>query len=245
MKSIPARKSSFSPTPSSNAPSLTPTPRKLNRSTAHPSRQKAFAAWYTTFVCIVPPWSGCGWQKTTAAVGGVASRPSASSRRPCGRACRAGVVDERFERAGRTGDVEDHGRLSAHVPRVGGGEVAAAGSRDARGRAHRAHDRLGHGVGRERADGQHVRCALARARGEREDRVAVEHRVRRRNRPGQAVVRQLRHPVRLRLGERGVGGHDADRRVAPDETRGLQLRPSGSACARRRGPCRRPCERPR
>src|SRR5262245_57138736 len=67
MKSTAAPKSSRSPRPSSHAPALRPTPRKLNRRTAHPMRASAFVPWKTTFVCIVPPWVGNGCAKTTAA----------------------------------------------------------------------------------------------------------------------------------------------------------------------------------
>src|SRR6185436_6757371 len=42
--SRPARKSSHSPRPSSQLPSLFPTPRKLKRSTAQPTRESPFAA---------------------------------------------------------------------------------------------------------------------------------------------------------------------------------------------------------
>jgi len=44
MKSSAARKSSCSPAPLSNVPSLAPAPRKLKRSTAQPMRLSAFAA---------------------------------------------------------------------------------------------------------------------------------------------------------------------------------------------------------
>ena len=41
-------------------PALRPTPRKLKRSTAQPTRASALALWRPTFVCIVPPWVGSG-----------------------------------------------------------------------------------------------------------------------------------------------------------------------------------------
>ena len=52
--------------------------------------------------------------------------------------------------------------------------------------------------------------SLARAGREREDRVAVARGVRRHDRAGEAVMSHLRDSRRLRLGQRGVGGDDAD-----------------------------------
>src|SRR5580704_5486120 len=48
-------------------------------------RCSAFAAWYTTLLCMVPPKSGCGWQ-TTAASDGLATGTvqSKASSRPAG-----------------------------------------------------------------------------------------------------------------------------------------------------------------
>src|SRR4029453_16320528 len=84
MKSTAARKSSHSPRPSSHAPALRPTPRKLNRSTAQPIRASAFAPWKTAFVCIVPPCVGSGGAKTTAARGSPAGFSIRTSRGPEG-----------------------------------------------------------------------------------------------------------------------------------------------------------------
>src|SRR4029079_4519740 len=84
MKSTAARKSSHSPRPSSHAPALRPTPRKLNRSTAQPMRASAFAPWKTAFVCIVPPCVGSGCANTTAARASPAGCSISTSRGPEG-----------------------------------------------------------------------------------------------------------------------------------------------------------------
>src|SRR6202044_1001634 len=47
------------------------------------------------------------------------------------------------------------------------------------------------------------------------ERVAVEARVRRANRPGQPVVRSLRYDLAFGLAESPVGPHDADGRMHP------------------------------
>src|SRR4051812_22850421 len=142
MKSSAARKSSISPGPSLNDPALAPAPRKLNRSTAQPMRLSAFAAWYTTFVCIVPPCVGSGCASTTAARSPPscprATRPScpivpaatggssSASSRPAGPASSRGgmavtsgeVADDRGERIGPGDRAEVSGPLDHRRARV-------------------------------------------------------------------------------------------------------------------------------
>src|SRR5687767_9518292 len=76
-----ALKSSTSPLPPLNDPALRPTPRKLKRRTAQPTRESPLVPWYTALVCIVPPNCGCGCANTTAARSGsrAGSSRSASS----------------------------------------------------------------------------------------------------------------------------------------------------------------------
>ena len=77
----------------------------------------------------------------------------------------------------------------------------------------RAHDRVRHHFRGQGADQADVGLARPRAGGQREDRVAVGRRVDGRDRAREAVVGHLRDLEGLDLGEHGVGGDDADRRV--------------------------------
>ena len=71
------------------SPWLRPTPRKLKRSTTAPVRRNPRARRYTTLLCMVPPYSGCGWHSTTASPGaspgaGASGSSSRASRLPAG-----------------------------------------------------------------------------------------------------------------------------------------------------------------
>jgi hypothetical protein len=59
MKSSAALMSSRSPRPSSNAPALRPTPRKLKRRTGQPIRASALAAWKRPSCASPPAVGGC------------------------------------------------------------------------------------------------------------------------------------------------------------------------------------------
>src|SRR5512139_2318903 len=98
---IAAATSSFSPIPSSNRPVLCPAPRKLKRSAAKPAAAAALAARYTTRLSIVPPYTGCGWQTTTAPRGG----PSGSRRFASRFTDSAGIINN--IRISMTGSVTD------------------------------------------------------------------------------------------------------------------------------------------
>ena len=103
-KSIAARTSSFSPSPWSKEPLEAPTPRKLKRSAAHPALSADFPARNTTRLSIVPPWEGCGWQRTAAprkrCSSGSRSTASSSTDRP---AIRSGMPADFTRSADLTG----------------------------------------------------------------------------------------------------------------------------------------------
>ena len=85
-------------------PSLVPAPRKLKRSTAHPTRLSAFAAWYTTFVCIVPP--NCGLRVREDDRGAEAVRvPEADAAVVSDRAGSDRFVEQRLEPSRRPGEL--------------------------------------------------------------------------------------------------------------------------------------------
>src|SRR6185437_103722 len=73
--------SSVSPRPSSCAPSVAPTPRKLKRTVAAPASARARAIVVTTLLSIVPPKRGCGCA-ITATMRGAAGPVVAISMRP-------------------------------------------------------------------------------------------------------------------------------------------------------------------
>ena len=81
------------------------------------------------------------------------------------------------------------------------------------GLAHGADDGLGHRLGGQGADDRDVRLALPASGGEREHRVAIAGRVRRGDRAREAIVGHQRHAIDVGLGQPGVGGDEADRRV--------------------------------
>src|ERR1051325_886546 len=56
----------------------------MKRSTGKQKPLSAFMAWYTTLLCIVPPYKGWGWQTSAACVASGAPWFSSASRRPAG-----------------------------------------------------------------------------------------------------------------------------------------------------------------
>ena len=104
---------------------------------------------------------------------------------------------------------------------IAGRRQAARGGGAERG----ADNRLAHHVRRQGADAQDVRLPLTFAGGQREDRVAIGRRVDGRDGAGEAVVGHLGYLARLRLGQRRVGGDDAERGVLAGAGRERRARP--------------------
>ena len=80
-------------------------------------------------------------------------------------------------------------------------------------------NRAGHAIGckRPQCRERHVTRFLAQrtsARCQHEDRVAIDRRVNGADRPGETILRHDRYAARIRRGEIGIGGDDADGGVA-------------------------------
>ena len=123
--------------------------------------------------------------------------------------------------------------------------VRQAVTADAARGEHAAQHRLGQHLGGERADQRDVRRSGAGAGREREDDVAVGHRVGRVDAARQAVLRHLRDLVGLGLGQSRVGRDDTERGRAAGRRRPGQLAARGSPASSRAGHRRRSCGRRR
>ena len=77
------------------APALRPAPRKLKRRTEQPIRASALAAWYATFVCMVPPYEDA--DARTPPRRGLFLRPTALHESVCVGAAPRRLVEQRLE----------------------------------------------------------------------------------------------------------------------------------------------------